>query len=110
MDAVSQKASMSVCKEARKPPPAKHWVREGLLRSEVDGSLVSVHPDQQRVLHDLGVRQLFPTIVLSVLSYLESCFVAWAGLKLTVLWLPVVTRTTKPGYHSRLASVFHFIF
>lgn len=45
MDAVSQKANMSVRIETGKPQPARHWVR-GLLGSEVEGSLVSVHPDQ----------------------------------------------------------------
>lgn len=54
MDAVSQKANMSMCTEAGKPPPARHWVREGLLRSEVEGSLVSVHPDQVICNHSNG--------------------------------------------------------
>lgn len=46
MDAVSQKANMSMCKEARTLPPARHRVREGHLRSEVEDSLLTAHPDQ----------------------------------------------------------------
>lgn len=36
MDAFSQKANMSMCREAGKPPPARHWVREGNPRSNTE--------------------------------------------------------------------------
>lgn len=54
MDAVSQKANMSMCKEARKLPPARHRAREGHLRSEVEESLLSAHPDQITGNHSNG--------------------------------------------------------
>lgn len=54
MDAVSQKANKSVCKEAGKPTPVRHWLREGHLRSEVEGSWVSVYPDEVTHNHSNG--------------------------------------------------------
>lgn len=36
MDAISQKANMSMCREAGKPPPGRHWVREGNPRPNIE--------------------------------------------------------------------------
>lgn len=36
MDAVNQKANMSVCRESGKPLPARHWVKEGNPRSNIE--------------------------------------------------------------------------
>lgn len=36
MDAFSQKANMSMCREAGKPPTAKHWMKEGNPRPNTE--------------------------------------------------------------------------